>query len=322
MTALTEKTKILYIGGYNRSGSTLLLRLLSAVEGYHSVGELWILDNALQKNPLCGCGALFDACEFWVPVIDRAFGGFKNVDANRLMWLRKSILEGTGLLPLMFPPLRSSDFASHLSEYRDLLTALYEAIGTVSGGQVVVDSSKSAAYAFVLAGLPTIHLNVIHLVRDSRAIAYSWQRTKVRPEYHWGTEYMERYGPLRTAMAYCRPNLLLPIVQLLGPRYMRMRYEDLARNPQGELHRVGQLMREPSEKFDIMSSDNNFALSVDHTVAGNPMRFQKGSLVVSPDDEWQARMDPLDKYLVTAITWPLLLAYGYLRRGAAQTSAR
>ncbi|WP_420910932.1 sulfotransferase [Thermus thermophilus] len=35
-----EKVKVVFIGGYGRSGSTLLDRMLGQVEGFVSVGEL------------------------------------------------------------------------------------------------------------------------------------------------------------------------------------------------------------------------------------------------------------------------------------------
>jgi hypothetical protein len=47
------------------------------------------------------------------------------------------------------------------------------------------------------------------------------------------------------------------------------------------------------------SDDSYIDLATDHTVSGNPLRFQRERLVV---------------LVVMVITWPLLLRYGYRRR--------
>jgi hypothetical protein len=38
---------------------------------------------------------------------------------------------------------------------------------------------------------------------------------------------------------------------------------------------------------------------------------------IRPDTEWQTQMSVGQKRLVTALTWPLLLSYGYVGRKAA-----
>jgi hypothetical protein len=54
-------------------------------------------------------------------------------------------------------------------------------------------------------------------------------------------------------------------------------------------------------------------LGVDHTVAGNPMRFERGAFELKVDQEWRTSMRPRDRRITTALTWPLLAVYGYLR---------
>ena len=52
----------------------------------------------------------------------------------------------------------------------------YAAIAQVSGRRVVIDSSKHASLAFCLSTSPALDLRVVHVIRDSRAVAYSWSR--------------------------------------------------------------------------------------------------------------------------------------------------
>jgi hypothetical protein len=68
---------VVYIAGSGRSGSTLLERMLGALPGYVNVGELIDTFRRVVKfDELCGCGAAFSACDFWVRVGQRAFGGW------------------------------------------------------------------------------------------------------------------------------------------------------------------------------------------------------------------------------------------------------
>ena len=63
-----------------------------------------------------------------------------------------------------------------------------------------------------------------------------------------------------------------------------------------------------------MVHGREISLSLDHTVSGNPGRFRKGTIELRADEEWKAKMRGADKNVVTALTAPLLLKYGYLGR--------
>jgi hypothetical protein len=54
-------------------------------------------------------------------------------------------------------------------------------------------------------------------------------------------------------------------------------------------------------------------LGVAHTASGNPMRFTTGPVPIRLDDKWRSAMLPSNRRTVTALTFPLLQRYGYLR---------
>src|SRR6185436_15662226 len=107
------------------------------------------------------------------------------------------------------PALRTPGYKAKLQAYTDVLGRLYQGINHVSGGRIIVDSSKVPPFAFLINQVPQVDLHVVHLVRDSRATAYSWQRKKIRPEIHWKTEYMAQYSPVRSALEWTVMNGLL-----------------------------------------------------------------------------------------------------------------
>jgi hypothetical protein len=53
------------------------------------------------------------------------------------------------------------------------------------------------------------------------------------------------------------------------------------------------------------------------------MRFKQGGIVLELDLEWQRQMPGRQHFLVSALTGPLLLRYGYrLRSGAGRRDSR
>ena len=47
------------------------------------------------------------------------------------------------------------------------------------------------------------------------------------------------------------------------------------------------------------------------------MRFDEGVVRIKPDLEWVEKLSKRQKAVVAATTWPLLLYYGYFRRGGS-----
>jgi len=84
---------VLYIGGWGRSGSTLLAHVLGEVPGFVSVGELrYVWQAGPGANELCGCGLQFAECPFWTAVGEQAFGGWDKVDVDEVLALESAVL--------------------------------------------------------------------------------------------------------------------------------------------------------------------------------------------------------------------------------------
>ncbi len=310
---------ILYISGYNRSGTTLLMRLLSRIEGFVAVGELWHVWNvSFGSNELCGCGKPFRQCEFWNAVATEAFGGMDRVNAAEMQTLWRATQNAAAIPALLFKPLRAREFQNQLHAYTSHVAALYAAIQKISHARVIVDSSKAARYALALQEIPNIDLRVAHLVRDSRAVAYSWLRKKIKPDVHWKQAYMEQYSPLKSAREWALANTLSQSLAALRDKYTVVRYEDLVREPR---HVLTQILNALDLTADLQWLDAPISFGIDHTMSGNPNRFQQGIVKLKPDDEWRAQMAASHKSLVTALTLPWLWRYGYLRAANSNRQA-
>src|SRR5712691_331429 len=123
--------KVAYIGGYSRSGSTLLDCMLGQLPGFFSTGELaYIWTHGLGENRLCGCGSHFMECAFWRKVGERAFGGWDTVDLEKMLALERDVNRHR-FLPLLLVPALSRKFRRKLGDYTEVLGRLYGAIHEV-----------------------------------------------------------------------------------------------------------------------------------------------------------------------------------------------
>ncbi|MEZ4515849.1 MAG: sulfotransferase domain-containing protein [Chloroflexota bacterium] len=83
-----------------------------------------------------------------------------------------------------------------------------------------------------------IRLQVLHLVRDSRAVAFSWMRQRVRPHVVDQVSYMPIYSPQKSALDWNYRNLLSGLVQKRVATYAMMRYEDFMAEPRQNLEQL------------------------------------------------------------------------------------
>ena len=305
---------ILYIGGFGRSGSTLVERCLGQVDGFFAAGELChIWDRGITHNQLCGCGVPFRACELWQAIAREAFGGFDAIDGREMMRLSQRVSRTRYIPYLLIRP--AAAYRVHFQRFGAALSSLYAAIKKVSGCRVIIDSSKEPSYACVLTALSSLRVSMVHLVRDSRPVAYSWTRQKEIPDVHWKRAYMHRYSAAKSALWWMTFNSLCHGFALRRGRYLPAYYEDFARDPAALLTRI--LTFAGGDTALPFLRGRVATLAVNHTASGNPTRFLVGPVEIRPDERWRADMARRDRRLVTACTFPYLLAYGYARSAAA-----
>ena len=303
-------TKVVFIAGMGRSGSTLISRLLDRAEGVCAVGELcYLWDQGIVMNRLCGCGEPFADCPFWRTVGDEAYGGWDKVDAARMTRLRRSV-ERTRFVPALASGVASRGFRDKVQEYAEAMSTVYAAIQRSTGAHVVVDSSKYPSAAYVTRRAPAVELRLVHLVRSSQGVAYSWQKLVMRPDRDGRA--LARFSPGRTSVEWLTYNAMLEAVRAFGVPRLLVRYEDFIAAPAETTVRILRFSGLDLTTEDLpFVTDRTVDLARDHSLAGNPMRFRHGVEELSLDREWKDAMQPRTRALVTTITAPGLLRYGY-----------
>ncbi len=308
MTAVS----VLYVGGLGRSGSTLLERALAQIPGVVGLGEVvYLWERGIRNDERCGCGEPFSACPFWSEVGQLAFGGWDQIDTDRVRELGRRV-DDVKHVPRLLLPTRLGGLRDELTEYLSYYERLYAAARTVSGSDVVVDSSKITSLAYVLSHSREVDVKLVHILRDPRAVAYSWTRVVRRPEVSKSEAFMPRYSPSYMAMLYAGHHVLLEALRVRGVSSVRVRYEDFADDPMSQIRRVAQFgglhLDESALTGDLPHS---LRLETVHTVSGNPSRFRTGDITVTRDEKWRTQMPRRQRALVTALTAPVMAAYRY-----------
>lgn len=267
-------TKVIYVGGYGHSGSTLLESLMAGSPAILACGEVV---SALRerhmnkKNKPCSCGRAAKDCPVW--------GFLFSSDAG---W----------------------DHAQLLDALRQRAEGEYAAI---------VDSSKTAwgqfTMPFRLRRRFGSDFTLVHLVRQPIGSCWSVLRKKAKAkgETPVASLYALRCG--WTVFAWSVANMSCELFGRFYPRqYTRLRYEDLVRDPVETLSLLFQrVMPGSSWSFVEASSRDNR-----HQLQGNSIRHRQLTIEdVKEDVKWKSEMPPQQLRMVQALSFLLRRRYGY-----------
>lgn len=309
----SNKIKILYIAGWGRSGSTILDTTLGQVKGLFSAGELnRIWDHGLRDGGLCACGLQVKECQVWKAVLTDAFDNWREMDIESMIAYRDKI-SGTRFFPLWIL-LSDSYIKSKLDHnYLQAVERLYQSIQENTRCEVVVDSSKFPTYGKLLKLLPSLQVYLLHLVRDPRAVAYSWQRKKAIPD---NLTYFRQRSAIQSSLFWLTWNDGVErLWRKEKDKYMRIRYEDFVSKPTEAVEKITRFLELDTNVPFLQPGNKEYVKKINgHSLSGNPVRFQRGDVKLKEDNEWMSLIKPKDRILVTLITWPLLKRYGYRTR--------
>lgn len=259
-------TDLIYIGGYGRSGSTLLESLFTTRPNVLACGEIVSsLRDRIDRG--CTCGKSREDCAIWGPFHDTLN-------------------------------------APHGTTHAALTLALLDR----AAGQfdLMVDSSKTAwgslSAPFKLQRALGERFHLVHVVRDPRGVCWSNAGgTRKR-----GVIRFPLLRHLRTVFGWSAANLTCELFRLLHPaQYRRVSYEDFTRDH-------AQLLDALFAALPHARGSTGAATGNRHQLYGNHNRFKGfASETVREDVRWKTQMPDGQQALVSVLTWPLRLRYGY-----------
>lgn len=300
------KPKVLYVAGWGRSGTTILDNLLGQADGFVSTGELHsVWQRGLIEGRACGCGVPVRDCDVWRDAFEKGFGGMDKIDpvdavrgqANLHTRHAGKVLRAvrSGSVVLRYP-------------YARYLQQIYCGLLESTNADVIVDSSKFPTDAIVAAGLPGFEVYVVHMVRDPRAVAFSWARRKLVQDKVKDGGFLRRVGIIRSTLVWLLYNVVIQrhVKAAVGcDHYKLVRYEEFASEPEKTLDDILRFIKESPSSRPVFHG-NQVELKVSHTASGNPGRFRTGLVSIRLDSEWRAAMPSRQKLLVSALTFPMI----------------
>ena len=308
-TAAAARTRVVYVAGTGRSGSTLLGNALGSLPGALHAGEVKLaLRRGLAEDGFCGCRRPVRECPVWVPALERTFGHVP--DATEAAELDRRLTDAvrTRRTAWWLAGRTSPEVEELVDVFGRLLTSLAE----VSGAQAVVDSSKLAPFGALVARSPLLDVRAVQLVRDPRAVAWSWQRAQASGQVSGFEEEMERFDPVKSSLMWLESTTSVAWLSARGGRAAHVvRYEDLVEDPESVLSAVAAFAGLPQPAPGSLVSDGALHLAPSHAAAGNPNRVRSGPVRLRRDDEWAERMPAGQRRLVSLITAPRRRAHGY-----------
>lgn len=295
---------VLYIAGSGRSGSTLLAAVLGQSPGVVDVGELWKIWRVREEHGRrCGCGLALTTCPFWLEVSGASPGIF-DLDDTLLSTLER-LGRARSVVRLQ------GELWTHrrdVTAYVKRLARLYEAIAEVAHARVIVDNSKMPGPALAVESIAGLDVRVLHLTRDPRAVAASWQ---TRKEDVVGGHHLEVRGPREVARAWMTRAIgTETLVRARATHYRRISYERFATEPEivvdEVLHFVGEATGSPA-----FVGPGKVVLEPTHSTGGNPSRFERYERQIVSDDRWHTELDSATRRKVEWITTPVRQYVGY-----------
>ena len=257
--------QIIYIAGFERSGSTILDIMVGNMNNHFSVGELSFYPvNGIVDNEFCSCGERVMDCSFWKRVTERwnrerklSIEQFNSTHWNNFRNKRFFHLMKNLVLP-------DNNFNTFVADTK----LLYNIIWSENGGRVIIDSSKSP-YRMLLLKKAGFNPRVVHVVRKISGVLYSAQKLIKKDPTKGIEKELGNRKPFNVIITWLINNIFVKLFSS-GLSRTVIRYENFIHSPESELGKVAPL----SEAY-LSLLKNNGPFNAAHLVAGGRIRMEK-----------------------------------------------
>ena len=137
-----------------------------------------------------------------------------------------------------------------LDRYTAASSAVYRSIAHVTGARVVVDSSRLPIEPVALGLVPGVDVRVAQVIRDPRAVVYSWKRSKQTTDRD-DPEYMPKFGASFSTTSWLARNSSSKRSGA-AVRSRSCSTTTMARDPAAVLRRLAEFVGEPAGDLDFL----------------------------------------------------------------------
>ena len=264
---------------------------------------MYLWDRSIKNQELCGCGKKVVNCEIWKGIFEKAeeynLNVFKEAkEAQKLLenfwWMKKA--------PLWSTKKYKEISRRYIDKY---MTPLYQAIFDTRSEKIIVDSSKNIGYLYLLMKMGRVDLYIIHMIRNCKAVAFSWKRKRERKEYILDKRYMPQFKVHGTALRWGIFNQIIAKMASRG-NYLPVTYEQFTQEPQKTMDCI---LRFAGLSPRLLFSGGKICFKANHTVAGNPNRLKHGDTIIKTDDEWKDHLPVTSRLVIDFLSLPFFLGY-------------
>lgn len=295
---MTQRTQLIYVLSTGRSGSTLLEMLLASSAGTWTVGEIQLLPFEIgAEGYRCGCGVPVEQCDVWkelIPALSFEMDGvslthFRSAHNKGRTW-RTGQLFDILVRGWRWPTQKAKT-------YGDINHALFEAVRHRAAKLVgaapkwFIDASKDPYRLYWLRLSNKFDVRVVHLVRGPHGFVHSSMKGQ-----NFSSRKMRYLETARLSLRWSVANVIFALVCRRTARRgasVRVRYEDLAQEPEAMLAHVGKHLALP-----LSADPQRFRDTPNHAIAGNQTRWRNTG--VQLDEAWRRDLGMIERTIVSA----------------------
>jgi len=307
--------------GAGRSGSTVLDTILNNHEDVFGVGELvHLFREGAESQENCSCGQPRDECPVWNAVRKRwcEWTDVHPITSHSRLLSKFTCVQRFGIREWL--RLNAANRDPGFIECLRQTQAVYQSIAEVTGKSVIIESSKNPLRAKLLCLTPGLDVRLVHLVRDSRGVAWSRMKSLARSR-EGGVPQDIRPKPVPVSCGYWLfMNALSERVRNAFPARpsARIRYEDFVSAPDEVLGTIGDIAGLDYSAVARRLSEGE-PMEPGHLYAGNRVRTG-GPIRLRSDMAWQHRLTSNQQRLAWLLTRSQMRRYGYERYPEEATS--
>lgn len=309
--------RVVYVGGWQRNGTTLLGDLLALPDGVLHAGEISGVWDAAARGAACSCGPPVGRCPVWGAALDRLRADGVDETAWRELADATASHFRTRNVRRLEAERRHGSTRADLHRVVARTAQLVDAALELTGSDYLVDTSKMPApmYLHALAGRK---MAAVQIVRDARAVAGAELRTR---SYVNGNAAGQPPGSdvLTSLRRWYRVNATVAVLpHVMGLPTVSTTYEQLTADPRATIRRIAERTGLPFDP-DAIGADGSYAQPEHHVAVGNPMRMAGGIRRVEPDLRWQRELQGRDRVVAETLSMPGRLVLQMIRFGRRET---
>ncbi len=270
-----------------------------------ALGEVSGLWDAAQRGERCSCGEVILDCPVWSQGLNavRDVHGIGSDDYADFASLTTDVLRTRRSRELSaLQHIAPAAWPQDVRRYVNVIDTLFQALRATTRCDVLVDSSKLPPGFLTETLLTNTHVDVVHIVRDPRAVASAELGSLQR-----GQDGHARLPPgrslVKSTVYWSLGNLAVRGFAGRADSRTMLRYEDLAQAPALELQSL-------ANRLGLAPSPVKLRLDSGHLAVGNPSRFDGAERPIRLDNAWQRSLTKRQRAVITGLSAParLLLA--------------